>query len=120
LAVTAAACSACVGVYGSLAWEALSGENYRHAESDIDLIIDIESMVQLDAMLAALQQTDGQLACRLDGEIRFPGGRAVAWRELAANRHDPAAAVLVKGAHELALLPSQVLFASFSEACCDA
>jgi phosphoribosyl-dephospho-CoA transferase len=113
-------CSARAGVFGSLAWEALSGENYRHAESDIDLIVDVETMAQFDAMLSALQQAAGQLSCRLDGEIRFPDGNAVAWREVAANRESPAAAVLVKGPQEVALQPLQSLLDSLTDACCDA
>jgi phosphoribosyl-dephospho-CoA transferase len=119
LATRAATCSARTGIFGSLAWEALSGENYRHAESDIDLIVDVETMAQFDAMLSALQQAAGQLSCRLDGEIRFPDGNAVAWREVAANRASPAAAVLVKGPQEVALQPLQSLLATLADACCD-
>lgn len=119
LAARAAACSARVGIFGSLAWEALSGENYRHAESDIDLIVDVETLAQFDAMLSALQQAADQLSCRLDGEIRFPDGNAVAWREVAANRESPAAAVLVKGPQEVALQPMQALLATLADACCD-
>ena len=130
LATQAAACSVRIGVFGSLAWEVLSGEDYRHAESDIDLIIDVDTMAQLDAMLLALQlaasptATDSanrkaasQLPCRLDGEIRLPDGSAVAWREFAANRDKPTAGVLVKGPREVALLPMQSLLASLDEAC---
>jgi len=121
LAGKAIACSARLGVFGSLAWEALSGEVYRHAESDIDLICDVETLAQFDAMLSALGQAAGQLSCRLDGEIRFPDGNAVAWREVAAQREHPAAAVLVKGAHEVSLQPLQVLLATLmNEECCHA
>jgi len=120
LAGQAAACSARLGVFGSLAWEALSGEAYRHADSDIDLICDVATLAQLDAMLAALHQAASHLSCRLDGEIRFPDGNAVAWRELAAQRANPAAQVLVKGPHDVALRTVQVLLASLNEACCHA
>lgn len=120
LAERAAACSARLGVFGSLAWEALSGENYRHADSDIDLICDVATLAQLDAMLTALQYAAGQLPCRLDGEIRFPDGNAVAWREVAAQREKPAAQVLVKGPHEVGLRPVQALLATLNEVCCHA
>lgn len=120
LAAEALACSARLGVFGSLAWEVLSGEDYRHAESDIDLICDVETLTQFDAMLLALGQAAGQLSCRLDGEIRFPDGKAVAWREAAAHRARPAAAVLVKGPHEVSLQPLQVLLASLNEEPCHA
>lgn len=120
LAAGAKACSAHLGVFGSLAWEALSGESYRHAESDIDLICDVATSAQFDAMLALLHQAAGDLPCRLDGELRFPGGQAVAWQELAAQRSQPAARVLVKGEHEVGLRPVQDLLATLEEACCDA
>lgn len=120
LAAKAVACSANIGVFGSLAWEALSRERYRHAESDIDLIVDVETMAQFDAMLSALKKAAGQLSCRLDGEIRFPDGNAVAWREVAANRESPAASVLVKGPQEVSLQPLQALLETLADVCCDA
>jgi phosphoribosyl-dephospho-CoA transferase len=120
LEARSAACSVRLGVFGSLAWEALSGESYRHAESDIDLICDVATPAQFDAMLAALHQAAGELACRLDGELRFPDGNAVAWREIAANRQQPAALVLVKGPQEVGLRPVQALLATLAEAYCDA
>lgn len=120
LAGRATACSARLGVFGSLAWEVLSGEDYRHAESDIDLICDVETFPQFEAMLAALQQAANQLSCRLDGEMRFPDGNAVAWREVAAQRPHPAALVLVKGPHEVGLRPLPALLATLNEACCHA
>lgn len=120
LAERAAACSARLGVFGSLAWEALSGEDYRHADSDIDLICDVATLAQLDTMLAALQSAAGELRCRLDGELRFPDGDAVAWQEFAAHRKNPAALVLVKGLHEVGLRPVHALLATLNEACCHA
>jgi phosphoribosyl-dephospho-CoA transferase len=116
----AAAGSVRLGVFGSLAWETLSGESYRHAESDIDLICDIATLEQLDAMLALLQRAAAALPCRLDGELRFPGGHAVAWQEIAARRSQPAAPVLVKGDHEVGLQPIQALLATLKEECCHA
>ena len=120
LAAQAAACSARLGVYGSLAWEVLSGERYRHADSDIDLICDIEHVGQFAAMLPALQQAAAALPCRLDGELRFPGGQAVAWREIAGLLGQPEATVLVKGEHEVGLLPLHALTATLLPELCHA
>jgi len=118
LAGRAASCSATLGVYGSLAWETLSGEVYRHAASDIDLICDVATPAQFDAMLAALQRTEKKLNCKLDGEIRFPDGQAVAWREILAKLKTPAAPVLVKGLREVGLQPLENLIATlFPEPC---
>jgi phosphoribosyl-dephospho-CoA transferase len=119
LAGRAAACAARLGVFGSLAWEVLSGEAYRHAESDIDLICDVATPAQFAALLAALHCAAERLPCRLDGEIRFPDGNAVAWREIVANLKHPAAAVLVKGPSEVALMPLQTLTASLLAEPCD-
>lgn len=112
LAGRARACAAGLGVYGSLAWEALSGEAYRHAGSDLDLICDVTTPAQFAAMLAALHCAADRLPCRLDGEIRFPDGNAVAWREIVANLAQPAAAVLVKGPQAVGLRPLASLTAT--------
>ncbi len=116
----AAACAVRLGVFGSLAWETLSGESYLHAESDIDLICDVATLAQLDAMLALLHKAANALPCRLDGELRFPGGHAVAWQEIAAQRNRAAALVLVKGEQEVGLQPVQALLAMLEEECCHA
>jgi phosphoribosyl-dephospho-CoA transferase len=103
------------GVYGSLAWEALSGETYRHAGSDVDLICDVASVAQALACIQALEDTAATLPCGLDGEVRFPDGCAVAWRELAAGWHKPDARVLVKGGIDVGLLPLSAVLAQFEE-----
>ena len=103
-----------VGIFGSLAWEALSGETYRHAASDVDIICDVATPAQFKVALAALQQAAAELPCALDGEIRFPDGNAVAWREILANLERPNADVLVKGNEDVCLLPLRALMASLS------
>lgn len=120
LAEQAADCGAGLGVFGSLTWEVVSGEGYRHADSDIDLICDVATVEQFDTMLAALQQAAGELPCRLDGELRFPDGNAVAWREMAAQYRQPSATVLIKGQHGVDLQPVQALLATLAEESCHA
>jgi phosphoribosyl-dephospho-CoA transferase len=68
-------------VYGSLLWQSLSGEPCLRADSDLDLLFDLEDPVPLPALLTLLR--NASTALRLDGEIRC-GAQAVAWRELAA------------------------------------
>lgn len=104
-----------IGVYGSLAWEVLSTEIYRHAASDVDVICDVSSPEQTELALAALCETASRLACGLDGEIRFPDGRAVAWKELGGVWPGRNSQVLVKGPDEVALLPLTGLLAQFEE-----
>ena len=103
-----------IGIFGSLAWEALSGETYRHAASDLDIICDVATPTQFKVALAALQQAAAELPCALDGEIRFPDGNAVAWREILANLDRPNATVLAKGNEEVRLLSLRALTASLS------
>lgn len=113
LAERCAAAGIALGVFGSLAWEAATGEAYRHAASDIDLIVDVSTHAQYGAALAALAEAAARLPCRLDGELRFPDGNAVAWRELAVAGDDAAARVLAKGPATVALIPLGALFAGF-------
>lgn len=94
-----------VGVYGSLAWQATSGQAYwrdgGREPSDIDLICDVPGNVpdagQLSACIDRLAALDAALPLRIDGEIRLGGTRAVAWRELLAARGRCDVQVLVKG-----------------------
>lgn len=115
LADRLAAAGVSVGVYGSLAWEALSGEAYRHPESDVDLICDVASVAQAEACLRLLADGAAALPCGLDGEIRFPDGCAMAWRELAAVWGRADAKVLVKGGVDVGLLPLSVVLEQFEE-----
>ena len=91
-----------VGVYGSTAWECLSGASYRRSESDIDLICDVAQRDTLPAWLRALQRSAEDVDGRLDGEVRFPDGKAVAWRELSnAFQSSGAARVMFKGLRDV-------------------
>ena len=80
-------------VYGSLAMASITGLPYLQAASDIDLLLRPATRGALQAGLALFEQYAQLLP--LDGEIMFPSGEAVAWKEwLAANRNR--ARVLVK------------------------
>lgn len=66
-------------VYGSLALQALTGKAYVTAASDIDVLSRPTTEPMLYDVLDLLQR----YACSLplDGEIVFPTGQAVAWKE---------------------------------------
>jgi phosphoribosyl-dephospho-CoA transferase len=71
----------CARVYGSYGWQQLTGLTCVRDSSDLDLLIavpDMDTAGQVVWLLRGLQ-----LACRVDGELQFPNGRAVAWREYA-------------------------------------
>lgn len=63
--------------FGSLAMQALTGMSYVRESSDIDVLIAPRTKEELTTSLAAL--SEAQLP--LDGEIVFPNGDAVAWKE---------------------------------------
>lgn len=91
--------------YGSLALQAITGLTYLTESSDIDLLFKPANLSDLDAGVALLQAHQHQLP--LDGEIVFPGGAAVAWKEW----RDAAASarVLVKDADTVRLMPTAAL-----------
>ncbi len=76
-------------VYGSLAWQALTGLPYLRAGSDLDLLVtDLgDARAAIAAMLA------GPNSPRLDGEVLLSDGNAVALREYVSGREE----MLVKG-----------------------
>jgi phosphoribosyl-dephospho-CoA transferase len=89
------ACGVTARVYGSYGWQQLSGLDHVHAASDADAWVAVSGADQADAVAAALQS----FACprlRLDGELVFEGGAAVAWREWFAWRAGRARVLLVK------------------------
>jgi phosphoribosyl-dephospho-CoA transferase len=70
-------------IFGSVAWQAETGLDYWHDDSDLDLIAAPKSHADLRSTIALLERAQERVAMRLDGEIVFPGGDAVAWREWA-------------------------------------
>lgn len=89
-------------VYGGYGWQALTRLAYVHADSDLDLLLPVDSASQADAVVDALSAFawDGP---RLDGELLLADGAAIAWREWAAWREGWTAQVLVKRLHGVAL-----------------
>ena len=82
-------------VYGSCGWQLVSGHRYLHARSDLDLWIAVDGDVQADAVAAHLQ-VSSTIQPRIDGELVFVDGAAVAWREWAAWRGARTRGLLVK------------------------
>lgn len=82
-------------VHGSYGWQLLTGLGHVRAGSDIDLSVALTHPQQADALVAQLLA----FACeqpRLDGELVFDDGSAVAWREWAAWRAGQARSILVR------------------------
>ena len=83
-------------VYGSHGWQSLTGLAYVHAHSDVDLWTAVADAAQADTVSAFFDAFAPKGAPRLDGELVFPGGQAVAWREWRAWRSGRCRAVLAK------------------------
>lgn len=82
-------------VYGSYGWQQLTGMNYVHARSDIDLLIEVSTAAQADQVAALLLAAESG-PVRLDGELAFEEGASVAWREWLRFRSGQADRILVK------------------------
>ena len=98
-------------VYGSLAMQFLTGQEYLTPASDIDILFRPYQQAQLRAGVALLKQYQQQLP--LDGEIIFPDEAAVAWREWAQFSNETTdylqQKVMVKDMHGVSLRTRQDL-----------
>jgi phosphoribosyl-dephospho-CoA transferase len=100
-------------VFGSLALQALTGQAYLRESSDIDLLFRPRSIGELEAGSLLLAGFLPELP--LDGEIVFPSGQAVAWKEwFTARAHTER--VLVKSQAGVKLAPRAELRAELEEA----
>lgn len=97
-------------VYGGYGWQALTQLAYVHAGSDLDLLLPVDSAPQADAVVHVLSAPPWS-GPRLDGELLFADGTAIAWREWAAWRAGLATQVLVKRLHGVAIETPRMEFA---------
>jgi phosphoribosyl-dephospho-CoA transferase len=95
--------------FGSAAWEWRTGEEYLHADSDLDLLAAPPDARALKAWLVFLVSLDARSAMRLDGEIECPSGDAVNWRELVRGDRT----ILVKSHGGARLAATQSVWAQF-------
>lgn len=88
-------------VYGSWMWQALTGERHVHAESDLDVVIDVTGLAGALRTAAFLARAEQELPFRIDGELSFPDLGEVSWRELLQDRDE----ILLKSVDILELVP---------------
>ena len=101
-------------VYGSLALQALTGQKYLTPKSDIDVLFLPASLTELGRGTGLLSYFSGQLP--LDGEIVFPGRKAVSWKEWVQAMHargNPR--VLAKSHQDIALFSVESLLSTFDK-----
>lgn len=89
------ACGATARVHGSYGWQRITGLDHVRPGSDIDLWISVPDAEQADAVVKQLDEA-ARAGARLDGELVFERGQAVAWREWLAWRAGRVKTVLVK------------------------
>ena len=94
--------------YGSLAMEAITELPYVSETSDVDILFHPDSRRQLEDGVATLSRHASLLP--LDGEIVFPGGAAVSWKEWRMAIANPAK-VIVKELHTVRLADTASLLA---------
>lgn len=88
-------CGASARVFGSYGWQALTGLDHVRPGSDLDVLVQVEDAAHADDVAHRLGNS-AIAQPRLDGELMFPDGSAVAWREWSQWRAARTRAVLVK------------------------
>ncbi|OXJ38111.1 malonate decarboxylase holo-[acyl-carrier-protein] synthase [Burkholderia sp. HI2714] len=89
-------------VFGSLAWQALTGEPYLGASSDLDIVFPLPDPASLAPLLDGLAAIDARAPMRIDGELLRDDGAGVNWRELHTRQPE----VAVKTAITVELMPA--------------
>ena len=91
--------------FGSLLWQHLTGLAYLTPHSDLDVLWPIPANFDVHSLICNIAQVQRDAPLRIDGEIIFPDGSAVNWREL-WNAHQAAgrATVLAKTMESVRLL----------------
>jgi phosphoribosyl-dephospho-CoA transferase len=110
LATRTQRCGVKLRVYGSMAWQALTGLDYVTAQSDVDLWWQPGDGAQLQRVLGIIARWEKRYGMPADGEIVFPSGAAVASREWRQQRSDDR--VLVKRIGTLELVSRNALAAA--------
>jgi phosphoribosyl-dephospho-CoA transferase len=69
-------------VIGGLFWQYRTGLTYLSPQSDLDVLWRAYSGCRMRSLLAGIEAIERAADLRIDGEVIFPDGRAVNWREL--------------------------------------
>ncbi|MGX1320069.1 phosphoribosyl-dephospho-CoA transferase [Bradyrhizobium sp. USDA 377] len=87
-------------VFGSLAWQSLTGLDYVTTGSDLDVLFEFRTGTDIDRFVADVAAIEADAPMRLDGELMDADGAAVNWREF----HGGASELLVKSIDSVGLL----------------
>jgi phosphoribosyl-dephospho-CoA transferase len=89
-----------VRVFGSLAWQSLTGLDYVTDRSDLDVLFEFRRETDIDRFVADVAAIETDAPMRLDGELMGADGAAVNWREF----HSGTSELLVKSLARVVLL----------------
>jgi phosphoribosyl-dephospho-CoA transferase len=91
--------------FGSLLWQHLTGLAYLSPHSDLDVLWPIPANFDVRSLVRRIAEIEHDAPLRIDGEIIFPDGSAVNWRELwNAHQAPDRATVLAKTMESVRLL----------------
>ena len=76
------------GVFGSLAWQWLTGVHYLGPNSDIDVAWALPPRERIESFLDDLADIESRAPMRVDGELIRHDGAGVNWREVHAGHTD--------------------------------
>jgi phosphoribosyl-dephospho-CoA transferase len=82
------------GVFGSLAWQRLTGLSYLGLDSDLDIVWTLPRRDQITQFVANVAEIESHAPMRLDGEFRREDGAGVSWRELRSGASQLAVKVM--------------------------
>jgi phosphoribosyl-dephospho-CoA transferase len=97
-----------VRIYGSLAWQALTGLPYLSPDSDLDVLLRLRPESDVVTALDTLADLAAAAPMRIDGEVVRLDGAAVQWREL----HSGSQPLLIKSLHGVSLIEPSVFLAT--------
>jgi len=91
--------------FGSLLWQHQTGLTYLSPHSDLDLLWPVPADFNIPSLVFGIAEVQRAAPLRIDGEVVFPDGSAVNWRELwMAHRATDRAMVLGKTMEGVRLL----------------
>jgi phosphoribosyl-dephospho-CoA transferase len=91
--------------FGSLLWQHLTGQTYLSPHSDLDVLWPVPPCFDVLSLVFGIAAVQRAASLCIDGEVVFPDGSAVNWRELwMAYRTAERASVLAKTMEGVRLL----------------
>ena len=82
LVALGASCGVSPAAFGSLLWQYRTGLPYLSPRSDLDVLWPIQADCEIRTLVAGIAAAERGAPMRIDGEVVFPDGEAVNWREL--------------------------------------